>query len=229
MGRLARRRLAIGTLVAGLVASGCASGPDGVLHKVRPGENVYRISRRYGVSADEIVRANGIRDVRKLQIGTRLWIPYGRISAASRGRGATQVAMRPPGYRSMVKRETKLDFGWPVRGRLTSRFGRRHGRLHEGVDVSARSGTKIRAAEAGVVTHSGGGLGAYGRVVIVKHTGHYSTVYAHNRRNRVRRGDFVDRGQVIGEVGSTGNATGPHVHFEIRYKDQPLDPLGYLP
>jgi murein DD-endopeptidase MepM/ murein hydrolase activator NlpD len=87
----------------------------------------------------------------------------------------------------------------------------------------------VRAAEAGRVIHSGKGLGAYGNVVIVKHTGRWATVYAHNRRNHVRKGAFVEKGDVIAEVGKTGNASGPHLHFEIRRGDVPRDPLPCLP
>jgi murein DD-endopeptidase MepM/ murein hydrolase activator NlpD len=79
------------------------------------------------------------------------------------------------------------------------------------------------------VIHSGGGLGDYGRVVIVKHVGNYSSVYAHNQRNRVKKGDFVEQGALIGEVGSSGNASAPHVHFELRRDRRPVDPLLYLP
>ena len=77
--------------------------------------------------------------------------------------------------------------------------------------------------------YSGSGLGAYGNVVIVRHSEFYSTVYAHNRKNRVRKGAFVDQGDVVAEVGATGNATGPHVHFEIRRGERPCDPLELLP
>ena len=115
-----------------------------------------------------------------------------------------------------------------MRGELTSRFGRRRGRRHEGIDVANRSGTEVRAAEGGRVIYSAR-LGAYGNVVIVRHDARYETVYAHNRRNRVRKGSHVRKGQVIAELGSTGNATGPHLHFEIRENDRARDPLLYLP
>ena len=119
--------------------------------------------------------------------------------------------------------------GWPVRGRLSSKFGWRNGRKHEGIDIPAKRGTPIYAAEAGRVIHSGDGLGDYGQVVILKHVGRYSTVYAHNRRNRVKKGEFVEKGDLIGEVGTSGNASGPHVHFEVRRDRTPVDPLFYLP
>ena len=77
--------------------------------------------------------------------------------------------------------------------------------------------------------YSGSGLGSYGRVVIIKHAGRYSTVYAHNHRLLVTRGEFVERGERIAKVGATGRATGPHLHFEVRRDRKPVDPLLYLP
>ena len=87
--------------------------------------------------------------------------------------------------------------------------------------------TVIRASESGRVILSGK-LGDYGRVVIVKHAGRYSSVYAHNRRNKVKKGAFVEKGDAIAEVGSSGNASGPHLHFEIRRDRKPQDPLAFL-
>ena len=94
--------------------------------------------------------------------------------------------------------------------------------------MAAHRGTTIRAAESGKVIHSGR-LGAYGKVVIVKHQGDYRSVYAHASKTHVRKGQLVDRGDKIAEVGSTGRASGPHLHFEIRRRESPQDPMLYLP
>jgi murein DD-endopeptidase MepM/ murein hydrolase activator NlpD len=110
---------------------------------------------------------------------------------------------------------------------LTSSFGLRGGRPHEGVDLAARKGTSIYASEAGKVIHSGR-LGDYGNVVIVKHAGHYRTVYAHASKTLVRKGQFVEKRQKIALVGRTGRATGSHLHFEIRRRESPRDPMLYL-
>jgi murein DD-endopeptidase MepM/ murein hydrolase activator NlpD len=226
MVRLARAALVLGLL--GLAA--CASAPgSSVTHVVRPGENLYRISRYYGVPVPDLVQANGVRDVTNLAVGQRLRIP-GPLRASA------PESLRPePGptadgeERLRAEREAELHFHWPLHGRLGSRFGWRDGHPHEGMDLLAEPGTTIRAAEAGRVIHSGRGLGDYGQVVIVKHAGRYSSVYAHNRRNRVGVGEFVEKGQEIAEVGETGNASGPHCHFEIRRDRRALDPLGLLP
>lgn len=213
------------------VALGCASVPDGgPVHVLKPGETIYRLSRYYEVPVEDILRANGIRDVSAVPVGARLRIPGGRRAPPRESIALASVAptVRPSDdLRALARREASIEFAWPLRGRLSSGFGPRGRSKHEGVDLTARPGTPIRAAEAGRVIYSGW-LGDYGRVVIVKHAGRYSSVYAHNRSNRVRRGAFVEKGQVLAEVGSSGNASGPHLHFEIRRDRRPQDPLRYL-
>ena len=118
---------------------------------------------------------------------------------------------------------------WPVEGRIISPFGnRRATHVHQGLDIKVPRGTRIRAAAAGRVRFSGR-MNGYGNVVILEHEGDLETVYAHNRTNLVRKGDRVARGQVIAEAGATGNATTPHLHFEVREAKRPRDPAGYLP
>lgn len=204
----------------------CASTPETV-HVVRPGETVYRLSRYYDVPPAQIVRANHIRNVSEVPVGARLVIPGTRRRPPDDTIALASIAP-VPGALPRVERVTDVNLGWPIQGRLSSRYGWRRGRPHEGIDIAARSGTPIRSAEAGRVIHSGW-LGGYGRVVIVKHTGSYSTVYAHNRKNKVKKGSFVEKGQVLAEVGASGNASGPHLHFEVRKNRKPQDPLAYLP
>jgi murein DD-endopeptidase MepM/ murein hydrolase activator NlpD len=100
---------------------------------------------------------------------------------------------------------------------------------HEGLDISARQGTPVRAAEAGRVVHNDNALSGYGNLIIIRHSGSFASVYAHNRRNLVRVGQFVEKGEIIAEVGRTGNATAPHLHFEIRKNGSPRNPVDYLP
>lgn len=229
-------------LLALAVLAGCSSVPDGgTLHVVRPGENLYRISRHYGVSVDMLVRANRIRDVRDLAVGQQLRIPgTGRpqpsgsltqSNATARGKRAGTPAARvrqPRGDRASALREADLRFAWPLPGPINSKFGWRGKRRHEGIDIKADKGTPVRTSEAGRVIYSGK-LEDYGRVVIVKHAGRYSTVYAHNHRNRVKRGQFVEKGDVIAQVGKSGNASGYHLHFELRRDRVAQDPMRFLP
>ncbi|MDP8975138.1 MAG: peptidoglycan DD-metalloendopeptidase family protein [Actinomycetota bacterium] len=117
---------------------------------------------------------------------------------------------------------------WPLRGPVTSPFGSRWGRLHAGIDISAGTGTPIRAAKAGTVIFAGV-MGGYGNTVIIDHGGGFSTLYAHQSRLGTNDGASVGQGEVVGFVGSTGHSTGPHLHFETRVGGSPQNPMRYLP
>jgi murein DD-endopeptidase MepM/ murein hydrolase activator NlpD len=116
---------------------------------------------------------------------------------------------------------------WPVNGPVTSGFGMRWGRMHEGIDIGAPSGTPIRAAAAGRVVYAGW-MSGYGNLVAIDHGGGISTAYGHQSSIAVGNGQIVSQGQTIGYVGCTGHCFGPHLHFEVRINGAPVDPLGYL-
>jgi murein DD-endopeptidase MepM/ murein hydrolase activator NlpD len=115
---------------------------------------------------------------------------------------------------------------WPVNGIVTSGFGWRWGRMHEGIDIAAPTGTSIRAAAAGTVIYAGW-MGGYGNLTIIDHGNGLATAYGHQSAIYVGGGS-VSQGTVIGAVGSTGNSTGPHLHFEVRRGGEPSDPLPWL-
>jgi murein DD-endopeptidase MepM/ murein hydrolase activator NlpD len=117
-------------------------------------------------------------------------------------------------------------FIWPVSGPITSGFGWRWGRIHEGIDIGAACGTPIRAAASGTVVYAGW-MDGYGNIIVIDHGGGMATAYAHQSALYVGSGS-VSQGQTIGAVGSTGHSTGCHLHFEVRVNGTPVDPLGYL-
>ena len=117
---------------------------------------------------------------------------------------------------------------WPVQGRVTSEYGPRWGRTHEGIDISAPSGTPIRAAKAGEVIFVGQ-QGGYGNMTLVDHGGGFVTAYPHQSRFGTSEGAVVAQGQVIGYVGCSGSCTGPHLHFETRVNGSAENPRRYLP
>jgi murein DD-endopeptidase MepM/ murein hydrolase activator NlpD len=116
---------------------------------------------------------------------------------------------------------------WPVNAPITSPYGMRWGRMHEGIDLGAAYGTPIAAAASGTVIYAGW-LGGYGNLTVIDHGGGLSTAYGHQSQIGVTVGQQVVQGQIIGNVGSTGHSTGPHLHFEVRVDGAPVDPLGYL-
>jgi murein DD-endopeptidase MepM/ murein hydrolase activator NlpD len=116
---------------------------------------------------------------------------------------------------------------WPVSGYVTSSFGWRWGRMHEGIDIGAPTGAPIAAAASGVVIYAGW-MSGYGNLVVVDHGGGFATAYAHMSAIASSPGQNVAQGQLLGYVGCTGHCFGSHLHFEVRVNGSPVDPLGYL-
>ena len=117
---------------------------------------------------------------------------------------------------------------WPTHGTVTSGFGGRWGRMHEGIDIGVPTGTPVYAADGGTVTCASYS-GAYGNLVIIDHQNGMETRYGHNSSLVVHQGDKVYKGQLIAYAGSTGRSTGPHCHFEVRINGSPQNPISYLP
>jgi murein DD-endopeptidase MepM/ murein hydrolase activator NlpD len=143
------------------------------------------------------------------------------LAAKIRSAQSTSVVPAPTGAASAA------GFVWPVHGILTSYYGWRWGRMHEGIDIAVSNGTPVVAAAAGTVIVAGW-MGGYGNLVVVDHGGGISTAYGHNTTVTVGVGQQVAQGQLIAYSGNTGNSTGPHVHFEVRINGGAVDPLGYL-
>jgi len=236
MGRGRVARAAACLLCCAALALACSKGPKsgGGKHVVvKPGDTLWALALKHGSTVDAIERANDGVDAHALRIGQKLWIPRakGHVSAApSRAPSSTLEQGGEPDFACADRaRKDGVEFEWPLLGRLSSGFGGRRGGPHDGIDLLAEKGTPIRAAEAGRVVYEGDDFGDYGKIVIVKHMGSWATVYAHNRKNLVDEGEFVERGDVIAEVGDTGNASAPHLHFEVRRSNQPRDPQSCLP
>jgi murein DD-endopeptidase MepM/ murein hydrolase activator NlpD len=143
-----------------------------------------------------------------------------RIAAAQQAaQAATSTSSAPP--------PSNGQLGWPVAGPVTSGFGSRWGRMHEGIDIGVPEGTPVHAAAAGTVIYAGW-MSGYGNIVVIDHGNGISTAYAHNSQLIVGQSATVGKGFVIALSGNTGHSTGPHVHFEVRVNGTPVDPLGYL-
>jgi LysM repeat protein len=181
----------------------------GTNHQVRRGQTLAQISRLYQVPIDTLMRVNGINKPSKLVTGTSIFIPLPSDS--------------PHPYAPVGG-----ALSWPLHGRITGDFGRRRARSHhEGIDIDGEAGDQINAAAAGTVTHTGA-RGKYGRMVLLDHGDGLATLYAHLSKIVVRIGDQIERGELIGTVGRSGNARGTHLHFEVHQNGARVDPLQYL-
>ncbi len=174
-------------------------------HRIKKGETIYRISRRYNSTVNKILEINNIPDHTDIPIGTLIKVPSINYDQ---------------------------DFIWPVSGNISSGYGKkRRNNYHFGIDIPAPKGTPIRATEDGLIILSGKnirGFNRYGRIVVIEHLGRLRSFYAHNSKNLVIAGDCVRQGEIIAEVGSTGNSTGSHLHFELRKSGIPVNPFNFL-
>lgn len=238
---VATRRLTTAlVLAAALAAVGCAPQFRGAfepgVYTVRPGDTLYAIAWRYQIDYQDLLRWNDIDDPNSIHPGQRIRLAPGGRAA---GRSASAVARAP---RASVRRDAPADtaaapepdgrgavgeWRWPTGGEVVGTFndGRLAGR---GVDIAGSEGQPVQATAAGEVVYSGSGLQAYGQLIIIRHAGDYLSAYAHNKDLLVEEGKRVAAGQQIARMGRNldGDAL---LHFEIRYRGRPVDPLDYLP
>lgn len=197
---------------------------SGTYYFVHEGDTLVRIARKYGTSADELAQINDLYDA-QLIIGRRIFVPAKKFKSLY----VTATQTTKEKKLSEIQSQKGMEFIWPVEGGVvTSPFGFRRGRPHDGLDISAHTGTPIHAAADGKVIFAKRFAG-YGNLVVIKHRKNFFSAYAHAENILVSSGRKVRQGQQIATVGSTGHSTGPHVHFEIRRKTDPVDPIGLLP
>ncbi len=179
---------------------------------------VKKVAKTYGVGLDEIRMANPDKSFHGEEwifIPSKVGIKY-----------LLRETYVLEDYSSLGKGR----FIWPVPQfyKVSSQFGQRGRKHHDGIDIPAPRGTPIVAVDGGVVVYSNNGIRGYGNMIVIAHNEDIFTVYAHNRSNIVEKGDKVKKGQLIAEVGNTGRSTGPHLHFEIRVKNKVRNPAQFL-
>ena len=209
--------------------------------EVRFGDTLLKIAQRYGMTLAELLHLNPGLETARLVVGSQI-----RVARSSAARSRTLLALKPTGSGGLSwpdlpefdgKKGKPLGSSvpvskwiWPAKGVFTSGYGWRWGRMHKGIDIANNVGTPILAVREGTVTYSGWSDGGYGYLVEITHPDGSLSLYAHNSRLLVRRGDVVRQGQVISKMGSTGRSTGPHLHFEIRPAGKgAVNPLKLLP
>jgi len=194
----------------------CAQFKSGHYIKLVEGDSIKKVSKEFNVSLYDLEIEN---KGKAFLPGTWVFIPVkkGIIPEILSGGALGSII----GYK---------EFIWPVpsSSKISSPFGKRWGRPHEGFDIAAQSGAHILASNDGVVVYSGNEIGGYGNLIILAHKGGLFSVYGHNKENFVTKGQVVKKGHVIARVGSTGKSTGPHLHFEVRRYGVPLNPVKFV-
>lgn len=203
-------------------------------HTVQPGETGFAIAMDYGVPWGAIAMANGLKPTTRVRAGQKLVIPtLARPSAPPR------VADDKDDREPVKASDSPARFAWPAAGKVRRGFvlRTRHAASsesgktspHEGIDIAGAKGDPVRAAAPGTVWFAGKEPNLYGNVVIVDHGRGWMSAYAKLSRVTVRKGETVRAGERVGLIGSTGSTSTTELHFEIRRKTVPQDPLGLLP
>lgn len=190
-------------------------------YSLQRGDTLWDIAKKYRVNVNLLIAYNDISQPNRMQIGTKIRIP---VRTDEEEKVVLALAMAKPYLSSRGEDELYL----PVTGVISSHFGPRRGAFHHGTDFAAATGTPIKAAKAGSVSFVGW-RSVYGQTIMIEHGHELKTVYAHASKILVKKGQQVRKGQIIGEVGSTGRSTGPHLHFEVHVKGEAVNPVRYLP
>ena len=204
----------------------------GTWHQVEDGDTVRSIAERYGADPEVLAELNDLPVDGKITRRDEVFVP--KKGGAAPGTGApppeplSAIAAPRPAAGGGCQSSGKQCLAWPLDGVVSSGFGERDGKPHDGIDIPAKRGTPVEAAAAGVVLYSGDEIKGYGNLVIIRHEGGLITVYAHGDKNLVSEGDEVKQGQHVALVGDSGTASTTHLHFEVRLDEQPRDPLDYL-
>lgn len=231
--------------------------PPRPTHVVRRGDTVYRIAQTYNVDMSALVRVNDLAPPYVIYVGQVLQLPGtteprddppavaaapAPVPASGEPAGAAQApppaasetrvaALPPPKAEAIPTPPPRQGRGleWPVRGKVIVPYGTTaKGMRNDGINISAKVGTSIRAAEAGVVAYAGNELKGFGNMLLLKHQGGLITTYAHADELKVQRGATVKRGQIIASVGQSGSVSSPQLHFEVREGSKAVDPMKYL-
>ena len=189
-------------------------GGEGRRHVVRKGETLWDIAGLYKVSLDELCQANQGINPENLKIGTSLVLPLGART------GVERFTPSRGGIESLV-------FNWPIVGVITSAFGWRSSGFHHGIDIAAAYGDMVKAAASGSVSFTGY-KNVYGKTITIRHADGSESLYAHLSKILVSQGQQVSRGESIGAVGTSGNSTGPHLHFEVKKGSRTINPMSVL-
>jgi murein DD-endopeptidase MepM/ murein hydrolase activator NlpD len=209
---------------------------EGVIYQVKKGDSLASIAAKFKVPEQSIGEFNYIFDNSELKVGQKIVVPEAQIPqvppafvpppvASSRSPRLSPVpltAYKEGGHAGGVEGSTG-SFGWPMNSRSISQY---FSRYHLGLDITAPVGTPVYASDGGIVLRSGWWLGGFGNAVKLDHGNGYTTAYAHMSQILVSVGQKVRKGQVVGEVGSTGRSTGPHTHFVVQKDGKYLNPLG---
>ena len=201
------------------------------VHIVKKGHTLYDIANCYEVSISDLMKINQLKNNDKIYLGDKLFIPLYDNTNQTNCNNITKVNITKEDNKTKDKKKNNnYSYMWPVKGKIISKFGLlAKGLRNDGINISANIGNPVLAIESGKIVYAGNEIQAFGNLILIKHHNDKTSAYAHLDKINVKKGESVNKGQIIALVGNSGKVSIPQLHFEIRDKDGPLDPLKYLP
>lgn len=204
-------------------------------HKVRRGENLFRIGRKYDVSVFDLMAYNDLTKPQQLKAGIELKIPVAKHVSKVENVSLDEIHQEKSHKGKSLKvavidksKSSKRGFVYPVKGKIISKFGiQGHGVRNDGIDISVPIGTPIRAVKEGKVMYAQS-VSTLGNMILIKHSKGYLSAYTHNSKLLVRKGQKIAKGQVIAMSGNSGLAKEPMLHFELRRYGKAVNPTRLL-
>jgi murein DD-endopeptidase MepM/ murein hydrolase activator NlpD len=194
-------------------------------YKIKKGDTLYKIARCSSTNISEIKNKNININEKKLKVGFVINLPYYSMDKCKLKN--KKIAKKKNTKRKSIKSEE--IFTWPVQGSIIAYFGKQKGgRKNDGINILSVKGNPVRAAMGGKVIYRGNELLAWGNLIIIKHKNNWTTAYAHLDKLLVRKGEIIKTGDIIASVGATGNVDKSQLHFQVRKKSKPLDPIKFL-
>lgn len=241
------RYLVIAAVVATTVLAGCASRSTkapvtdmsggavapatGGTYVVKPGDTLYKIAQANSIEVATLSRLNNINDPSQLRVGQVLRLDSSGPAPASTGTATTApvapvtpVAPAEPAAVARASDAAAINWAWPASGKIIQTFNANT----KGIDIAGSTGEPVHAAADGKVMYAGNGVRGLGNLILLGHSDGFITAYAHNQSLAVKTGQQIKKGQKIAAIGQT-DTTSPRLHFEIRRRGTPVNPLSYLP
>jgi murein DD-endopeptidase MepM/ murein hydrolase activator NlpD len=198
--------------------------PSARYYIVKKDDTLYSIAKNNNISLSSLTNLNTINPPYTISVGQKLALPYEKSTIS-----ITKTDYKTPKITKSIPKRSSSKFSKPVKGKVISGFGPKKNGLHnDGINIAAKKGTPVKAAENGLIVYSSNKIKGLGNIILVKHDGDWVTTYAHLDKPLAKKGQKVYKGTTIGTVGETGSVNSPQLHFEIRKRTKPVDPSKYF-
>ena len=208
--------------------------PKNKIYIVKKGDTLYSISRKFKTDVFYLSNFNKLDNINQIKVNQKILIPDNSLKLKEAKKHYTKKIEQKKKVVTQEKntktiKKNNLNFIWPVKGKILNKFGSEvPGFFNDGINISSRLGTVVKASREGEIVYSGNEIPGYGNLILIKHTQNWITAYAHLDKIIKVKGNIVKKGETIGFVGNTGNVKEIQLHFEIRKGKEAVNPLKYL-